>query len=54
MKKKLSRREAIGGMLATGASILTLSEVTDAQTEAAAPAYAGKHQPRALPFDPAI
>jgi Fe-Mn family superoxide dismutase len=53
MEKKLSRREAIGGILATGAGILALGESVDAQTEATAPAYAGKHQPRALPFDAA-
>jgi len=51
--KRVSRREAITGVLATGAGILTLSSITQAQTETLVPAFAGKHQPRPLPFDPA-
>jgi Fe-Mn family superoxide dismutase len=48
---KPTRREAIGGILATGASILAFNENAKAQTETAAMAFAGKHQPRPLPFD---
>jgi len=51
--KKLTRREAIGGMLATGAGVLGFVETVGAQTEPAAKAFAGTHQPKALPFDPA-
>lgn len=50
---KLTRREAIGGVLAAGAGILAFNETGSAQTETAVPAFAGKHQPKPLPFDPA-
>jgi Fe-Mn family superoxide dismutase len=50
---KFTRREAIGGLLATGAGILSLGETVGAQTDTSALSFAGKHQPRALPFDPA-
>lgn len=51
--KKLTRREAIGGILTVGAGILSSSETVNSQTENNRPAFAGKHQPRPLPFDPA-
>jgi superoxide dismutase, Fe-Mn family len=51
--KNLTRREAIGGILTAGAGILSSSETVNSQTESIAPAFAGKHQPRSLPFDPA-
>ncbi|HVQ56268.1 MAG TPA: Fe-Mn family superoxide dismutase [Pyrinomonadaceae bacterium] len=53
MMKKISRREAIGGVLATGVSILTLNDRVEAQTVGASMAFAGTHQPKPLPFDPA-
>ena len=49
--KKISRREAISGVLAAGASVLAVSGV-DAQTESLPMAFAGKHSPKPLPFDP--
>jgi Fe-Mn family superoxide dismutase len=50
---KLTRREAIGGILATGAGILTLNENGKAQTETLPLAFQGKHQIKPLPFDAA-
>lgn len=49
--KNISRREAIAGALTAGASIFALSNVTEAQTETLPMAFAGKHQPKPLPFD---
>ena len=50
----LDRREVIGSILAAGtAGVLGGSGSTFAQTESIAGAFAGKHQPRPLPFDPA-
>jgi superoxide dismutase, Fe-Mn family len=49
---EITRRAALGGILSAGAGILALNETGQAQTEAAAKAFAGTHQPRALPFDP--
>src|ERR1051325_1602300 len=50
---KISRREVLGGALAASAAILTIPEFINAQTEtASAPAFAGNHQPKPLPFDP--
>ena len=46
----LSRREVLAGMVTTGVAALTMSGQT--QTETPPPAFAGKHQARALPFDP--
>lgn len=51
MNKNVSRREAIGGILAAGAGSLILNRDISAQTTLA-PAFAGKHQPKPLPFDP--
>jgi len=51
--KMISRREAITGVLATGASVLALNTSAGAQTESVSMAFAGKHQPVPLPFDPA-
>jgi superoxide dismutase, Fe-Mn family len=51
--EKMSRRDALLGVAATGASILALNDtVVDAQTETLPPAFAGKYQPRPLSFDP--
>lgn len=50
---KLTRREAIGGILATGAGVLAFNETTRAQTEAATLVFQGKHQIKPLPFDAA-
>lgn len=50
--KSISRRDAISGVLAAGAGILTLNEIGLAQQESSAPAFSGKHLPKPLPFDP--
>ncbi|HVE59442.1 MAG TPA: Fe-Mn family superoxide dismutase [Pyrinomonadaceae bacterium] len=50
---KLTRREAIGGILTTGAGILALNETNNAQTETLPLAFQGKHQVKPLPFDAA-
>ena len=50
---KISRREAITGFLATGATVLTMNNDSVAQTETAASAFRGQHQPKPLPFNPA-
>jgi superoxide dismutase, Fe-Mn family len=49
--KKISRREALSGFLATGATLLTFETVTGAQTESLPRAFAGKHEPKPLPFE---
>ena len=53
---KITRREALTGILATGAVTLAASGGARAegvlQTETLAPAFAGKHVPKPLPFDP--
>jgi superoxide dismutase, Fe-Mn family len=49
---KVSRREIIGAGLVAGAGLLTLSEASEAQTEVLPLAFAGKHQPKPLPFEP--
>ena len=51
--KMISRREAITGVLATGASVLTLNTSTAAQSETVPMAFAGKHPVVPLPFNPA-
>jgi len=51
--KHISRREAITGVLATGASVIGLSGGIDAKTDSLPMAFAGKHQPVALAFNPA-
>lgn len=50
--KKISRRDALRGALATGASVLAFNGMATAQTESLPMAFAGKHQPKPLPFDP--
>lgn len=50
--KKLSRREVLGAGVAAGAGLLTLPQLGEAQTDVVPPAFAGKHQPKPLPFDP--
>ena len=53
---KITRREALTGILAGGAATLVASGGVNAesvlQTETLAPAFAGKHVPKPLPFDP--
>lgn len=51
--KKMSRREAISGVLATGAGVLAFGGIADSQTGSLPMAFAGKHQPKPLPFDAA-
>ena len=48
---KITRREAIGGILATGAGVLAFNQTGEAQTENSAMAFRGTHQPKPLPFD---
>ena len=48
--KKISRREAIAGIAATGAAVFSFSENTQAQ-EIVPNAFRGNHQPKRLPFD---
>jgi Fe-Mn family superoxide dismutase len=52
--RDISRREAMGTMLLASAG-LTLTSLgnAEAQTAPAAKAFAGQHQPKPLPFDPA-
>ena len=52
--KMMSRREAIAGVLASGAGVLALNtSTTVAQSETVPIAFAGKHQAAPLPFSPA-
>lgn len=56
MSNKCTRREAIAGIICTTAGVLSFSENTlgaTEQQETIAPAFAGTHQPKPLPFDPA-
>ena len=48
----ISRREMISGALATGLGVVSLASAGDGQTQSLPAAFAGKHQPRPLPFDP--
>jgi Fe-Mn family superoxide dismutase len=52
---KISRREAITGLIASGAAVLNFNENTFAQAAAqtTVPAFRGQHQAKPLPFDPA-
>lgn len=52
--KKITRREAILGVAAAGASVMTFDRTVEAQAQAQPfqPAFAGLHQPKPLPFDP--
>jgi Fe-Mn family superoxide dismutase len=50
---KISRREAISGALAASASVLAVGGLAVAQDQSLPPAFAGKHTPKPLPFDPA-
>jgi Fe-Mn family superoxide dismutase len=49
---KITRREAISASLAAGVGLLTMTEGAFSQTETVPLAFAGKHQPKPLPFDP--
>ncbi len=51
--KKISRRDALRGVVATGASVWAFNGISDAQTESLPMAFAGKHTPKPLPFDAA-
>ncbi len=48
---KISRREAISGIIASGAIGLSLNENSFAQTDAPIRAFSGNHQPKPLPFE---
>lgn len=50
---KISRREAITGILVTGATALTMNGQTMSQPETVLPVFRGLHQPKPLPFDAA-
>lgn len=49
----MTRREAIGGILATSAIVLALNETGNSQTTTSPLAFRGAHQPKPLPFDAA-
>ena len=49
---KISRREALSGVLAAGAGVLAVNNTIEAQTGVLPMAFAGKHAPKPLPFDP--
>ena len=48
----VSRREVIRGAFAAGLGIVSVVNADEAQTQSLPGAFAGKHQPRPLPFDP--
>jgi Fe-Mn family superoxide dismutase len=48
---KISRRDAIKGVVAASAGVLALDDFAAGQTEVLPPAFAGKHQPKPLSFD---
>jgi superoxide dismutase, Fe-Mn family len=50
---KITRREAIGGILATSAGVLSFKQISEARTEISPMAFRGTHQPKFLPFDAA-
>lgn len=50
---KITRREAITGIFATGATVLTMSENASAQTKSPPRVFQGQHQIKPLPFDAA-
>ncbi|MGI8639477.1 MAG: superoxide dismutase [Pyrinomonadaceae bacterium] len=50
---KITRREAITGIIAASAATLSLSENSFAQPETPGRAFRGGHQPKPLPFDAA-
>ena len=50
---KVTRREAISGVLVAGASVLAFNQTGEAQTENSPMAFRGAHQPKPLPFDAA-
>lgn len=52
---KISRREAIVGIIGTTAGVLSFSGnvFADSEQETVPMAFAGTHQPKTLPFDPA-
>lgn len=50
--KKISRREAIGTVMAAGVGVLSSNSNTHAQTETVPMAFAARHQSKPLPFDP--
>lgn len=49
---KISRRDAIRGALAASAGVLAFNGESGSQTERAPMAFAGKHAPKPLSFDP--
>ncbi|CAN5608770.1 Fe-Mn family superoxide dismutase [soil metagenome] len=52
---KMSRRDALTGIIGAGAAALTMSDTASAISldETPPPAFAGKHTPKSLPFDAA-
>ena len=50
---KVTRREALKSVVAGSAAVLAFGRVADSQVPAIPLAFAGKHQPKPLPFDPA-
>ena len=50
--KKFNRRQALLGVAAVGASVITLDHTAQAEAQTIAPSFAGTHQPKPLSFDP--
>ncbi len=48
---KISRREVIPGIIAMGATVLSLNEKSFAQADSPIRVFRGEHQPKPLPFD---
>lgn len=49
---KINRRDAIGGILGTGAAIMATGSGAGASYQQPPPVFAGEHKPKPLPFDP--
>ncbi|MFN2501585.1 MAG: superoxide dismutase [Pyrinomonadaceae bacterium] len=50
---KVTRREALGSIIAAGTGLLALENNASGQTDTPSLAFAGKHQPKPLPFNAA-
>ncbi|MCA1625336.1 MAG: Fe-Mn family superoxide dismutase [Acidobacteria bacterium] len=50
---KISRRDAIAGIISTGTIVLGVNDNVFAQTDNSASAFRAQHQPKPLPFDAA-
>lgn len=50
---KITRRQALSSIVGAGAGVIAFGGHADAKTETLPMAFAAKHQPKPLPFDPA-